>query len=132
MYSQEERVFYYVGCLSLSGFDEISVAVFEAGRSLTEKAEQERKRSQNVYAPMLHVLSCVLLTGRVKLFLEVEMKRGRERECRLWKSKCERMNSWKTRVYKGNPCQAVGSKCAGQNRRYRRSCEHKSSDFPDL
>ena len=35
--------------LSLSGLDEISEAAFEAGTSLTEKAEQERKRSQNVY-----------------------------------------------------------------------------------
>ena len=55
----EERVFSYVGCLSLSGFDENSEAVFEAGRSLTEKAEQERKRLRNVYASMLRVLSCV-------------------------------------------------------------------------
>ena len=67
----EERVFSHVGCSSLSGFDEISEAVFEAGISLTEKAEQVRKRSQNVYAPMLRVLCCVLLTGKVKLFLEV-------------------------------------------------------------
>ncbi len=35
--------------MSLSGFDEISEAVFEAGRSLTKKAEQERKRLQNAY-----------------------------------------------------------------------------------
>ena len=66
----EERVFSHVGCLSLSVFDEIS----EAGTSLTEKAEQERKRTPNVYAPMLRVLSCFLLSGQVKLFLEVEMK----------------------------------------------------------
>ena len=78
---QEERVFSHVGCLSLSGFDEISEAVFEAGTSLTEKAEEERKRLQNVYAPMLRVLSCVLLTGKVKLFQEVKM--NRERECCL-------------------------------------------------
>ena len=64
----------------LSGFDEISEAVFEAGTNLTEKAELERKILQNVYAPMLWVLSCVLLTGEVKLFLEVEMKRERERD----------------------------------------------------
>ena len=76
----EERGFSHAGCLSLSGFDEMSEAVFETGTSLTEKAEQERKRSQNVYAPMLRVLSCFLLTGKVKLFLEVEMKRERERE----------------------------------------------------
>ena len=37
------------GCLSLSGFDEVSVVVFEAEASLTEKVEQERKRLQNVY-----------------------------------------------------------------------------------
>ena len=39
----EKRVFFHVGCLSLSRFDEISEAVFETGTSLTEKAEQERK-----------------------------------------------------------------------------------------
>ena len=39
----EERVFSYVGWLSLSGFDEISEAVFEARTSPTEKAEQDRK-----------------------------------------------------------------------------------------
>ena len=55
-------------------------AVFEAGTSITENAEQERKRLQNVYAPMLRVLNCVLPTGKVKLFLEVEMKRERGRE----------------------------------------------------
>ena len=47
--SFEERVFSHVGCLSLSGFVEISKAVFEAGKSITEKEEQERKRRQNVY-----------------------------------------------------------------------------------
>ena len=39
----QERFFSHAGCLSLSGFDEISEAVFEAGTSLTEKAEQEKK-----------------------------------------------------------------------------------------
>ena len=39
----------HVSCLSLSGFDEVSVVVFEARASLTEKAEQERKGFQNVY-----------------------------------------------------------------------------------
>ena len=34
--------------MSLSGFADISEAVFEAGRSQTEKAEQERKGLQNV------------------------------------------------------------------------------------
>ena len=71
----EERVFFHVGCLSLSGSDGISEAVFKVETSQVEKAEQERKRLQNVNAPMLRVLSCVLLTGKVKLFLEVEMKK---------------------------------------------------------
>ena len=71
----EERVFSYAGCLSLSGFDEISEDAFEAGTSPPEKAKQERKRSMNVYALMLRVLSCVLQSGKVKLFLEVEMKK---------------------------------------------------------
>ena len=71
----EERVFSHISCLSLSGFDEISEALFETGTKLTEKALQKRKRLQNVYASMLRVLNCVLLTGKVKLFLEVEMKR---------------------------------------------------------
>ena len=53
----------------------MSEAVHETGTSLAENAEQERKRSQNVYAHMLRILSCVLLTGKVKLFLEDEMKR---------------------------------------------------------
>ena len=52
----------------------MSEAMRKTETSLTEKAEQERKRSQNVYAPMLRVLSCVLLTSKVKLFLEVEKK----------------------------------------------------------
>ena len=75
----EEPVFSHVGCLSLSEFDEISEAMFKAGTSLTEKAEQERKRLKNVYAPMIRVLNCVLLTGEVKLFLVVENEEG-ERE----------------------------------------------------
>ena len=60
---------------TLSGFDKMSEAMHETGTSLAEKAEQERKRLQNVYAPVLCILSCVLLTGKVKLFLEVKMKR---------------------------------------------------------
>ena len=43
MLFKEERVFSHVCCLSLSGFDEISEAGFEAGTTLTEKAEQGRK-----------------------------------------------------------------------------------------
>ena len=101
--SKEERVFSPVGCLSLSGYEEISEAAFEAGISLTENPEQERKRLQNVYAPMLRVLSCVLLTGKVKLFLEVEMKRERvlsleikmcERECVCAVSVSQNVREW--------------------------------------
>ena len=51
----EESVLSHVGWLSLSGFDEIYEAVFEAVTSLTEKVEQERKRLQDVYAPMIRV-----------------------------------------------------------------------------
>ena len=58
----EKLVFSHDGCLFLSGFDEISEAVFETRASLTEKVKQERKRFHNVYAPMLRVLSCVLLS----------------------------------------------------------------------
>ena len=32
-----------------------------------KKAEQERKRLQSIYAPMLYVLSCVSLAGKAKL-----------------------------------------------------------------
>ena len=40
----------------------------------------------------------------------------RERVCVLsLEVKMDRMSSWKTRAYVGNPCHAVGSKCAGQN-----------------
>ena len=45
-----------VVCLFL-GVDEISEAVFKAGISLTKKVEQERKRLQDVYAPMLRILN---------------------------------------------------------------------------
>ena len=98
------------------------------------KGRTGKKRWQNVYAPMLRVLNCVLLTVKVKLFLEVEneeRERERERECCLYKSKCERMSSWKNRIYIGNPCHVVGSKSTGLNQRCGRSCDHKSCDFPD-
>ena len=53
-------------------------AVREIGTSLSKKAEQERKRSQSIYASMLRVLSCVSLAGkaqnvRKKLSLEVKI-----------------------------------------------------------
>ena len=53
------------------------------------------------------------------------MERMRERVCAISVSeKCERKSSWKTRVYIGNPCHAVGSKCAAQDQSYGRSWEH--------
>ena len=115
--------------LSLLGFDEIPVVVFEAGKSLTEKVEQERNGLQNVY----------IFVG-----LTAGSQNVRERECCLCKSKwkerecvvsvsqrvrvlsmevtMERMSSWKMRVYIGNPCRAVGSKWVGQNQSCRHSC----------
>ena len=47
--------------------------VRETGTSPAEKAEWERKRSQSIYAPMLYVLSCVLLAGKAKPSLEFKM-----------------------------------------------------------
>ena len=43
--------------------------------------------------------------------LEVEMKR--EKVLSLKDKMSERMSSWKTRVFIGNPCHVVGPKCAG-------------------
>ena len=51
----------------------MSETVFETGTSPAEKAEQERKRLQSIYAPMLHVLSRVSLAGKAKLSLKVKM-----------------------------------------------------------
>ena len=34
------------------------------------------------------------------------------------------MGAWKTRVYIGNPCHAVGSNFTGQNQSCGHSCEH--------
>ena len=48
-------------------------AVFETGISPAERAEQERKRLQSIYAPMLRVLICVSLAGKANLSLEVKM-----------------------------------------------------------
>ena len=62
-----------IGRLSLSRFDEMSEALRETGTSPTEMAEQERKRSRSIYAPMLRVLSCVSLAGKAKLSLEVKI-----------------------------------------------------------
>ena len=45
----------------------------ETGTSPAEKSEQERKRSQSIYAPMLRILNCVSLTGKAKLSLEVKI-----------------------------------------------------------
>ena len=51
----------------------MSEAVRETGTSPAEKAEQERKKLQSIYAPMLRVLSCVSQAGKVMLSLEVKM-----------------------------------------------------------
>ena len=51
----------------------MSESVRKTGTSPAENAEQERKKSQSIYAPMLRVLSCVLLAGKAKLSLEVKM-----------------------------------------------------------
>ena len=53
--------------------DEISEAVFRGWNKSNQKGRTGKKRLQNVYAHMLRILSCVLLTGKVKLFLEVKM-----------------------------------------------------------
>ena len=68
-------VFSHVGHLSLLGFDKMSEAVHETGTNPTKKAEQERKMSQSIYAPMLCVLSCVSLAGKAKLSLEVKIEK---------------------------------------------------------
>ena len=51
--------------------------MFEAGKSLTEKAEQVRKRLQNVYSPMLRVLNCVTKWRESAISV---VKRGRKRQ----------------------------------------------------
>ena len=43
--------------------------VRKTGTSPSEKVEQERKRSQSIYAPLLRVLSNVSLAGKAKLSL---------------------------------------------------------------
>ena len=45
----------------------MSEAVRETGTSPAEKAEQERKKSQSIYAPMLRALSSVSLADKAKL-----------------------------------------------------------------
>ena len=64
----EGCVFSHVDCLFLSGFDEISeaVRVCETGTSPNERRNRKGKRSQTIYAPMLHVLSYVSLAGKAK------------------------------------------------------------------
>ena len=69
--SLEERVFSHVGCLSLSRFDEISVAVFKAGRSLTKKGRTRKKK----------IVECIHFHG-VDCW---KSKRKRERVCYLCK-----------------------------------------------
>ena len=47
----------------------MSETVRETRTSPAEKAEQEGKKSQSIYAPMLRVLGCVSLAGKAKLSL---------------------------------------------------------------
>ena len=51
----------------------MSEALRETGTSSAEEAEQERKRSQSIYAPVLRVFSCVSLAGKAKLSQEVKL-----------------------------------------------------------
>ena len=51
----------------------MSEAVHKTGTSPAEKTEQERKRSQSIYAPMLRVLNYVSLAGKAKLSLKVKI-----------------------------------------------------------
>ena len=74
----------------------MSEVVRETGTSPAKKAEQERKKSQSIYVPMLRVLSCVSQAGKSKLYREVEMWE--------WVSYCKS---------RANPCHVIDSKCAG-------------------
>ena len=51
----------------------MSEAVHKTGTSPAEKAEQERKRSQSIYVPILLVLNCVSQASKAKLSQEVKM-----------------------------------------------------------
>ena len=51
----------------------MSVAVRVTGTSPAEKAEEERKKPQSIYGPMLPELTWVSQAGKVKLSLEVQM-----------------------------------------------------------
>ena len=51
----------------------MSEAVRETGTSPPEKAEQERKRLQSIYTPILRVLSWVSLAGKARLSLKIKM-----------------------------------------------------------
>ena len=73
-------------------------AVSEAGTSPTQKAENERKRSQSIYASMLRVLSYVSQAGKAKLSLEVKRQESVS-YCKSWE-------------YMANPYHVIGSKCA--------------------
>ena len=99
----------------------MSKAVCKTGTSPTEKAEQERKRSQSIYAPMLRVLCCVSLAGKVKLSLEVKMLENELLEDKGIYSEslsCARFQTHRLFF-------------AGQNQSCGRRWQHKSYDFPD-
>ena len=56
---KEESVFSNFGCLSLSGFDEISM--FKAGTSLTEKGRTGKKKvAEGIRNHVMHIELCLL------------------------------------------------------------------------
>ena len=67
--------------MSLSGFDEISEAVFEAGTSLTEKAEQEKKKkvTECIRTHVTRIELC--LTNWQGQAVSGNRSEEREREC---------------------------------------------------
>ena len=96
----EERVFSNVGCLSFSGFDEISKAVFEIGASLTEK-QNRKEKGCGMYTHLCYAYwivsywlarsSCFWKSKWRERGREKGRERERERECFLCKSKYERV-----------------------------------------
>ena len=79
--------------MSLSGFDEISVVVFEAGASLTEKAKQEKKK----VAECIHFRGVDSWKSNVKereCIVSVSHNGKNERVCAISVSeKCNRMSA---------------------------------------
>ena len=149
----EECVVSHVGFLCLSGFDEISAAVFEAGTSLAEKAEQKRKRLQTVYVPMLRVLCLYNWQGKHvsgsrnedrererererELSLEIKMcvcvcVREIEGECAVSVSQNGKNDFLEDKSIYTQSLSCSRLQMRGTKSKIRSSCEHKSCDFPD-